>query len=91
MSNNTSILWPSKSCRSSKLTSAVRKRRPKVCFRSCTLTCAKPARTRAFFQAEFNVRVMEVYLEGMRIPCLFTLSFLHYPLEEMVINLAFFY
>ena len=35
--------WPSRSCRSSKLTPAARKRRPYVCFKSWTWTCGRSA------------------------------------------------
>ena len=34
---------------------AARKRRPKVCFKSCTRTCGSPTRTRAAFHAELPI------------------------------------
>jgi len=53
----------SKSCRSSILTPAARKRRPKVCLRSCTRTFGKSARTLALHQALFNTRATGLALK----------------------------
>lgn len=64
---------PSKSCQSSKLTPAARKRLPKVCFKSCTLTCGNPA-----FCLAFRQPVDRILANGLRLISQKEFNFMQY-------------